>query len=101
MQHKLYELAKILRSRNAGLERVTVDIFFDDYKKYQIAKKAITKSIVAKIYKKPVEHIDIHSWDETMGIKVTLPRDIPKGYPGTRDKDGTQFYIPLRDLEVS
>ena len=100
MAYKLYELVKILRSRNAGLCTMTVDIFFDDWNKYQLVKKAITKDLMAKIYKKPVKDIEIHTWDEVMGIKVTIPRSIPKGYPGTRDIDGTQFYIPLRVIEI-
>lgn len=102
MAHKLSELVSMLRSKNAGPFMVGIDIFFDDREKFQMVKSSgvITKDLIARLYKQSPEDVEIYYHDLAMGIKVSFPKNIPTGFPGTRDVDGNQFYVPLRDLEI-
>jgi hypothetical protein len=102
MRYKLHKLVKLLRSKNADLCRISIDIFFDNWEKYKIVKNSgvITEDLIANLYKCPTEDVEIYYYDHVMGIKVSFPKNIPTGYPGTRDVDGNQFYVLLRDIEI-
>lgn len=100
---KLVEVAKILRSKNAGPFEITLDVLFDDKEIYDQIKSAgvITKEKVAEIYNLSLE--DIHHlvyFDQALGIKITIARKISSGSPGDRDVYGAQQHIPLMNLEL-
>ena len=42
---KLYELAKTVRSKNAGVDRITFDIIFKERENYELVKKSKVLSI--------------------------------------------------------
>ena len=99
----LYELAKVLRSKNSGPFEVTLDILFDDRFTYERVKasNAITRGTIAKVYK--INPEDIHHlvfFDPAMGIKVTMAREISSGSPGDRDVYGAQQHAPLMTIEI-
>ena len=56
---RLYELAKVLRSKNSGPFEVTLDILFDDPAVYRrvLESGKITRESVAALYRIPVERI--------------------------------------------
>lgn len=100
---KLVEVAKILRSKNAGPFEITLDVLFDDKEIYDQIKSVgvITKEKVAEIYNLSLE--DIHHlvyFDQALGIKITIARKISSGSPGDRDVYGAQQHIPLMNLEL-
>ncbi|KGR76795.1 DUF4387 domain-containing protein [Ureibacillus sinduriensis] len=100
---KLVEVAKILRSKNAGPFEITLDVLFDDKEIYDQIKNGgvITKEKVAKIYHLSIE--DIHHlvyFDQALGIKITMARKISSGSPGDRDVYGAQQHVPLMNLEL-
>ena len=49
---KLVELAKTIRSKNAGTDKITFDIIFREKENYDLVKKsgALTKATIAKLY---------------------------------------------------
>jgi len=49
---KLYQLAKTLRSKNAGVDRITFDIIFNEEANYHLVKqsKVLTVDSVARIF---------------------------------------------------
>ena len=49
---KLVDLAKTIRSKNAGTDRITFDIIFREKEKYDLVRKsgAITKETICKLY---------------------------------------------------
>lgn len=100
---KLYEYAKVLRSKNAGPFEVTLDILFEDKDKYERVKQSnvLTKEQIAKSYQIDVN--DIHHFvyfDQALGIKITMARDVSSGSAGDRDVYGAQQHAPLMNIEI-
>jgi hypothetical protein len=100
---KLSDLAKTIRSKNAGVDKITFDVIFRDRAPYERVKKAgvLTREKVAKLYGIPLERIsDFVEFDPANAIKFTIYRLRPSGSPGDPDIFGSQQYAPLLDLEV-
>lgn len=100
---KLYEKAKVLRSKNAGPFEVTLDILFDNETDYEHVKNSgkITKEVIANAYN--LHQQDIHHFvyfDQAFGIKITIARKISSGSPGDRDVYGAQQHAPLMNIDV-
>ena len=101
---KLSEIAKTIRSKNAGVNQITFDIFFPDKATYERVVKSgsVTPETIAKLYGIEKERLsDFVNFDVANAIKFTIYRRIPSGSPGDWDMLGTQFYAPLIDLEVA
>ncbi len=100
---KLSELAKTIRSKNAGVNQVTFDIVFNDAEIYEKVKESgvLTKESVAKLYGiKPERISHFVEFDVINAIKFTIYRTSPSGSSGESDILGCQHYGPLMDLEV-
>ena len=100
---KLSNLAKTIRSKNAGVDKITFDVIFTDRAPYERVKKArvLTRETVAKLYGiAPERIVDFVEFDPAYAIKFTIKRLRPSGSPGDADIFGSQQYAPLLDLEV-
>jgi hypothetical protein len=100
---RLWEIASIVRSKNAGPFRVTLDILFSDSETYQRVRDsgAVTRKSVAEAYDIPVDEVSsLFNVDMANAIKVTLRRSA-QGAFGERDMYGCQQHAPLMDLPVS
>lgn len=100
---KLVELAKTIRSKNAGVDRITFDIIFRDAETYETVKRAavITPPAMARLFNIPETRItDFVAFDPARAIKFTIQRSITSGSPGDGDIYGSQQYGPLFDIEV-
>ena len=100
---KLSQLAKTIRSKNAGVDKITFDVIFRDREPYERVKKArvLTRETVARLYGIPQERIcDFVEFDPANAIKFTIFRLKPSGSPGDPDIFGSQQYAPLLDVEV-
>jgi hypothetical protein len=100
---KLSELAKTIRSKNAGVNQITFDIVFNDAQTYDRVKKsgALTEASVVKLYGMKPERIShFVEFDVINAIKFTIYRTSPSGGPGESDILGCQQYGPLMDIEV-
>ena len=100
---KLSELAKTVRSKNAGVDLITFDIIFSDRTTYERVKRArvITPESMCALYRIPLERIaDFVEFDPGNAIKFTIYRQRPSGSPGDPDIFGAQQYAPLLDIEV-
>ncbi len=101
--NKLYELAKTIRSKNAGVDRITFDIIFNNKENYERVKKSKALSIktVATLYGINESRIcDFVEFDSAMAIKFTIQRERSSGSFGEGDIFGCQQYPPLLDLNV-
>ncbi len=99
----LAELAKTIRSKNAGVDKITFDVIFSDRERYERVKRArvLTRETVARLYGIPPERIcDFVEFDPANAIKFTIFRLEPSGSPGDADIFGSQQYSPLLDVEV-
>lgn len=100
---KLSELAKTIRSKNAGVDKVTFDIIFTDRSIYDRVRqtKAITRESIARLYGIDQSRIaDFVEYDPACAIKFTLYRLRPSGSAGDSDIFGAQQYAPLLDIAV-
>ncbi|HEY1461095.1 MAG TPA: DUF4387 domain-containing protein [Casimicrobiaceae bacterium] len=100
---RLSDLAKTVRSKNAGVNLITFDIIFNDRATYERVKKArvLTRDTVMTLYGLAPERIaDFVEFDPANAIKFTIYRLRPSGSPGDPDIFGAQQYAPLLDLEV-
>ncbi|HOA71386.1 MAG: DUF4387 domain-containing protein [Bacillota bacterium] len=100
---KLVDLAKVIRSKNAGPDKITFDIIFNSRENYEAVKasKALTPETVTKLFNVPMERLsDFVEFDPACAIKFTFYRTSPSGSPGDGDVFGCQQYAPLMDVEI-
>ncbi|MDW3687697.1 DUF4387 domain-containing protein [Cupriavidus sp. CV2] len=100
---KLHQLAKTIRSKNAGVNKVTFDIIFREAAEYERVKRSrvLSRESMAALYGIPVERIsDFVEYDPAYAIKFTIYRTRPSGSAGDGDIFGAQQYAPLLDLDI-
>ncbi|MDR7869360.1 MAG: DUF4387 domain-containing protein [Tissierellaceae bacterium] len=100
---KLIDLAKTIRSKNAGTDRITFDIIFREKENYELVKesKVINKEYIAELLSIDINRItDLVEFDPGYAIKFTISRLQPSGSPGESDVFGCQQYPPLLDIEI-
>jgi hypothetical protein len=98
----LDELCNVLRSKNAGPFRVSVDIMFKDARDYRsiVDRKLLTKEVIAQAYGVPLSDItNFETYDNVSAIKTTIKRKIASGSPGDSDCYGMNQEGPL--LQIS
>ena len=99
----LHELARTIRSKNAGVDRITFDIIFDEREAYELVKRSgvLSRSSVSSLYGIDPERItDFVEYDPAFAIKFTILRRRPSGSAGDADIFGAQQYAPLLDVAV-
>ena len=100
---KLAEIAKTVRSKNAGVDLVTFDVIFasrDAYDRVRKARVLTRESVIALYGIAPERLTDFVEFDPANAIKFTIRRLRPSGSPGDPDIFGAQQYAPLLDIEV-
>lgn len=101
---KLSALAKTIRSKNAGVDRITFDIIFQGRHVYEAVRRsgALSRDAILKLYGIPPSRLtDFVEFDPACAIKFTIARLRPSGSPGDADIFGAQQYAPLLDVEVT
>lgn len=100
---KLAELAKTIRSKNAGTDKITFDIIFREKETYELVKRsrALTRDSVCEVLNvDPARLTDFVEYDPAYAIKFTILRERPSGSAGDGDIFGAQQYAPFLDVEV-
>lgn len=100
---RLGDLAKTIRSKNAGTDKITFDIIFREGATYELVKrsKALTRaSVCAMLNVDPARLTDFVEYDPGYAIKFTILRLRPSGSVGDGDIFAAQQYAPFLDLEV-
>lgn len=100
---RLVELAKTIRSKNAGVDAVTFDVIFDDPVSYRRVcdSGVLSPDVVARLFRVDLATItDFVTFDPANAIKFTLRRSTPSGSAGDPDMFGAQQYPPLFDIDV-
>lgn len=102
MSTKLVDLARVIRSKNAGPTQLTIDILFDDRAAFEHARTSpnLTAKEIAKRYKMSAEDVKIIAYPPANALKIVLPRPIIAGTPGDRDVYGAQQHGPILDLAL-
>lgn len=98
---KLAELAKVIRSKNAGPFLLTIDILLDDRECFERVSGILTREFIARAYSiDPSEVVDVKRIDRLNALKIVIRRRTPAGEPGDRDVYGAQQHIPLLGVDV-
>lgn len=98
----LGELAKLIRSKNAGPFTLTFDVMFETEEAYRrvLASGALTKAVFARLYRLPEEDVMFFEHDAARAIKISIPRPTIQGDRDDGDMYGGQQHAPLVDLVV-
>jgi len=98
----LAELARLIRSKNAGPFELTFDIMFDDVHTYERVKNsgAVTREVIARRYGLKPEEVKFFLCDHALAIKASIPRPYFQGDPRDSDGHGGQQYAPLMDIDI-
>jgi hypothetical protein len=99
---KLGDLARLIRSKNAGPFTLTFDVMFDDDTTYQrvLKSKVLTKEKFARIYQVPEDEVLFFEHDAAKAIKISIPRPYVQGSRDDGDAYGGQQHAPLVELEM-
>ncbi len=102
MPTQLKNLARLIRSKNAGAFQLTFDIMFEDQAVYERVRdsKVLNKDLIQALYGTRPEDILLFAHDAARAIKVTIPRPMSCGDIGDPDVFAGQQYAPLMDIEV-
>ncbi|WHZ12820.1 MAG: hypothetical protein OJF60_003261 [Burkholderiaceae bacterium] len=100
---RLRDIAKLIRTKNAGPFQLTLDIMFPDARSYQhvVASGVISKPAMARFFNVAESAVKLFNYAPGNAIKVTVPRLVPSGDPADTDLFGGQQFGPLVDIEVS
>ena len=98
---RLIDIASVIRSKNAGPGKLTLDIIFTSAEWFDrvVAAGAINKAVIACLYGRPEVEIDsIIAFPPAWAIKITMPRRTVSGDVGDTDVYGAQQHAPLLGL---
>ena len=100
---RLYDIAQVIRSKNAGPFTLTLDVIFKSDEDFErvLNSPDFTVEHIARVYKKKASEVKIHPFKAIKGIKVSMPRMISSGAPGDNDVYGSQQHLPLANLEIT
>jgi hypothetical protein len=99
---RLSDMAQVIRSKNAGPRRLTLDLMFasdEDYRRVA-QSPALDRGTIAALYRVLAEDVTIIPYPVGRAIKIVLARAIMAGDPGDFDVYGAQQHAPLLGLEV-
>lgn len=102
MKRPLLELARVVRSKNAGPYELVLDIMFKDQATFDALKDSqqINKACIAAAYGLPPDAIHRIVWfAPAHAVKIVMPRRIVSGAPGDSDVYGAQQHAPLLALQ--
>jgi hypothetical protein len=100
---RLLEMANIIRSKDAGINKITFDVFFVTPQEYEAALKSnvFHKDNVANVLCIPLDHvIGTYRADDCYAVKVSTNRPSISGNPGERDMFGAQQHSKLLMLDI-
>ncbi len=99
---QLRDLARVIRSKNAGPFYLTFDVMFATLENYERVRRArvITPETFAGLFGVNPGWVEVIEHPASLSIKATLPRPVPAGDLDDTDLYGTMQYVPLISLEV-
>ena len=99
----LSAVAKTIRSKNAGVDKITFDVLFAERADYDLVRHSgvLSRAAVCRLFGIPDSRItDYVEFDPALAIKFTILRSLTSGNPGDADIFGSQQYGPLLQVPV-
>ena len=90
----------MLRSKNSGPFELTFDILFDSEEHYYRVKNSekINVQVICDLYTISAEQVHhLVFFDQALGVKITISREISSGTAGDRDVYGVSTACPVNE----
>ena len=99
---RLQDLAKVVRSKNAGPLKLTLDVMFEQERDYQraVQSPALSAAAIGILYGVPAETVQVYPYPAALAVKITMDRRVVAGSPGDGDVYGAQQHGPLLGVEL-
>lgn len=99
---QIQNIAKVVRSKNAGPCLLTFDLIFTNDADFALVSGQIAhlRTEVARRYRRSENEVQVIDFAPARAVKITLPRDVVSGDIGDRDVYGAQQHAPLLDIEL-
>lgn len=99
---ELHELARLIRSKNAGPFELTIDVMFENRESYERVRNSglLSSAKMAALYHVDPDLVTLFEADVALAIKISMPRPVPSGSLNDTDIFGGQFHSPIVRLEV-
>jgi hypothetical protein len=96
------DLAREVRSKNAGPFWVTMELFMRDADGYRVVadETFLDEDLVARLYRVEASTIQLFRIPSLNVVKISFPRPIPQGSLRDRDMHAGQHHVPLALLPV-
>ena len=98
--NRLFDVAKVIRSKNAGPLVISFDLLFknEDLFALAVASPNLTAQALASVFGRPADELVVIHYPAAHAIKISMPRLIVSGSPGDGDVYGSQQHAPLLSL---
>jgi hypothetical protein len=99
----LTDMATVIRSKNAGVNCITYEVYFNTDEDYRqaLVSNAFEREEIARTLQIPLDlMIGSFRADSCKAIKVSASRAMPSGTPGDRDVFGAQQHVKLISMKV-
>jgi hypothetical protein len=99
---RLDQIARVIRSKNAGPFCLTLDVLFGDEAAYRrvVAADVVTREKMAALYRQPVANVQVYHHPLALAMKVSIVRPTPAGSVKDTDLYGAQQHVLLYPLEI-
>jgi hypothetical protein len=100
--NRLFDVAKVIRSKNAGPLVISFDLLFKDEDLFALAVASpnLTAQALAPVFGRPAGDLVVIHYPAAHAIKISMPRLIVSGSPGDGDVYGSQQHTPLLNLTL-
>jgi len=97
------DVARLVRSKNAGPFWLTLDVFCDDEASYrQVARDdVLDRGRIAAAYAVEPASIRVFLLPDLLAVKVSFPRPVAQGSVHDRDVHAGQQHVPLARLPLA
>jgi hypothetical protein len=98
---ELKDVAKVIRSKNAGPYSISVDVMFSENKEHKkfIESQVLSEEWLAAVYNVEKEDVSIFPHEPSMSVKVVIRRKVVAGSIKDKDIYGAQQHVPFLDLK--
>ena len=98
----LNDVARYIRSKNAGPFWITIDVLCGSKEQYDVISKSasLTPEVIAEVYHVAPEYVKIFFLPNINVVKISYPRQLPQGSKYERDMHAGQQYVQLGNLPL-
>ncbi len=99
---QLKDVARYVRSKNAGPFWVTIDIFCDTEEAFSALTRSVslTADTIAQLYAVEPGVVKIFHQAHIRVIKISIPRPVVSGDFRDRDIHAGQYFVPMLTLPI-